>query len=272
MNDLMDVREALGEPEPPSEAAYAAGRASLLQHAAAARAPVPEQARPAVAQPGLRASRGWQARGLRHRRTGWLAGGLGLTAAAAAAAVVIAGTPGATGPSGHRHAQPHRHTQAEAISQLSGRQILLAAARIAAAAPASTGTYWYLKEAEPTSVSKTAFQAWYSRDGSEYDLLSPGKVFLASPHAGFSIGASSLTYRQIQRLPANPAALTAWITRSFYHPSDQPQTPGGLPHAVYSPPARAEIPGAGADHCSTRYRPRPRSGPQRSAPWRQCRT
>lgn len=225
MNDLIDVREALGEPEPPTHAAYAAARAALLQQASAARVPD---------------------RRLARRRVGRLAGGIGLTAAAITAvaavttAVVTSGGPGgeprATGGRNH-HPAP-----AMAVSRLSARRILLAAATTAAAAPQSPGRYWYLEETGPGPAAKTTERQWYTRDGSDYTWLVQDKgVFLASRDIGFLVGASSLTYRQIEHLPAGAAALTAWITRSFYHPSGPP-LPRGLPSARYTPPSRAELP------------------------------
>jgi hypothetical protein len=174
---------------------------------------------------------------------GWLAGGLGLAAATAAAiAVIVAvGTSGGSSPGGSARSG-RGNAQAAGISRLSGRQILLDAATAAATAPASTGTYWYVDELAPGSAAKMTTQSWYTHDGTVYTMIPQDKgVFLASPHAGFSIGASSLTYQQIQQLPTNPAALTAWITRSFSHPSDPPATPGGAPHAAYSPPPRADV-------------------------------
>jgi hypothetical protein len=237
VNDLIDVREALGEPEPPSQAAHAAARAALMQQAAAARVPEPERGRR-----GFRESR---ARTLRHRRMGWLAGGLGLAATAAAIAIIVApGTPSGSSPGGPAPSGPG-NTQAGGVSRLSGRQILLAAAATAATTHAGTGTYWYVDELAPTSADKTTTQSWYTHDGTAYTMIPQDKgVFLASPHAGFSIGASSLTYQQIQQLPTSPAALTRWITRSFYHPSGLPTSPGGPPSAAYSPPPRADIPGS----------------------------
>jgi hypothetical protein len=106
----------------------------------------------------------------------------------------------------------------------------------------STGRYWYVDELASGSADKMTTQSWYTHDGTVYTMIPQDKrVFLASPHAGFSVGASSLTYQQIRQLPTNPAALTAWITRSFARPSDPPATPGGAPRAVYSPPPRADI-------------------------------
>jgi len=226
VNDLIDVRDALGEPEPPSHAAYAAARAALLQQAAAARIP--------------------DRRGVARRRPGRLAAGIGLTAAAVTAVAAVAtalataggpgGEPRATGGRGHHQAP------AMAVSRLSARRILLAAATTAAAAAQSPGRYWYLEETGPGPAAKTTERQWYTHDGSDYTWLVQDKgVFLASPHAGFGVGASSLTYRQIEQLPAGAAALTAWITRSFYHPSGPP-LPRGLPSARYTPPSRAELP------------------------------
>lgn len=224
MNDLLDVRQALGEPEPPSPAAQAAARAALLEHTAAARASL---------------SRSVPAGARRRRRAGWLAGGLGLTAAAAvtAAALAITGPPRPAGQS------DRRHTSAEPVSRLSARQILLAAATTAAGQPPRTGAYWYLKETGPGPAATTTTQSWYTHNGSTYTLL-PHRhvVFLASPDAGFDVGASALTYPQIRRLPATPAALTAWITRSFAHPAGR-SGPAGVPSARYAPPPRAELPG-----------------------------
>jgi hypothetical protein len=227
VNDLMNVREALGEPESPSREARAAARAALLRHAAAARMPTQLHTRRPVAR--------------RARRTGWL----GLTAAAAAAVIAVIAVVATTTPSTTARGDHRNNAQEGAVTPLSARQILLDAAISAAAAPTQTGTYWYLKEiAGPGPVSKATTQSWYTSDGSVYTLIPHDNgVFLASKDAGFSVGASSLTYQQIQHLPANPAALTAWITRSFSHPQ-VPSDPSGAPQAVYSPPPSDEIPGA----------------------------
>ena len=262
MNDLIEVQEALGQPEPPSQAAYADARVALMQRAAAARIPAPA--------PSWNASRGSRARGVRHRRAGWLAGGLSLTAAAAAAVAVIvaAGTPGGPNPGGSGSGSAG-NPQARGISQLSGRQILLDAASAAATAPAGNGTYWYVDELASGSAAKTATESWYTHDGTVYTMIPQDKgVFLASPHAGFSIGASSLTYQQIQRLPTSPAALTAWITRSFFHPSAQPATPGGTPRTLYSPPPRAGIPADVAISLSELLSQVPAPGAVRAAAFR----
>jgi hypothetical protein len=85
--------------------------------------------------------------------------------------------------------------------------------------------------------------------------LSPYRraVYLSS-WGGFGVGFSHLTYAQIQNLPADPAALTAWITRSYHHPSVAVSTPppGAVPpgpkppRGVAAPPSRRDIPGEAA--------------------------
>jgi hypothetical protein len=226
VNDLIDVRDALGEPEPPSHAAVTAARAALLQRAAAAWVPDRRVAR---------------------RRAGRLAGGIGLTAAAITAvaavttALVTSGGPG--GESRATGGRSYHQAPAVAVARLSARRILLAAATTAAAAPESPGRYWYLEETGPGPAAKTTQRQWYTHDGSDYTwLVQDQGVFLASRDNGFQVGASSLTYRQVEQLPAGAAALTAWITRSFHHPSGPP-LPRGLPSARYTPPSRAELPG-----------------------------
>jgi hypothetical protein len=140
------------------------------------------------------------------RRIGWLASGIGLTAAAVAVviAVVTAGTPGAAGRSG-----PGK-TQAGATSRLSGRQILLDAATTAAAARAGTGTYWTVKQGGRAPKPWTV-QGWYTHAGVEYDAAPDGKEAYRQGDCAFSVGGRWLSYRQIQQLPVDPGALKAWI-------------------------------------------------------------
>jgi hypothetical protein len=215
VNDLTDLREGWGQPEPPSHAAYSAARVALLQQATAARAAMAQSERLTIASQTQRPAR---AARFRYRRTGWLAGGVGLTAAAAVAvAAVMASTSGVapitTGSGGHAAVHPGSHPVA--ASQLSARQVLLAAATTAAAASAQTGAFWYLKTRGPGADAGTPQEIWYARDGSMYQLAPNGRdVYLAGAGA-FEIGLSSLTYGQIQDMPTDPAALKAWITRAW---------------------------------------------------------
>jgi hypothetical protein len=150
-------------------------------------------------------------------RTRRLAAGVGLTAAAAAAAIA------ALVPGGPLNTAPVR---------LSARQVLLAAATAAAAQP-SSGAYWHVKEVydfdqppfgHPRGTWKwTRYtqETWTNRDGAFWvpdSAAGTGVVPLGGP-GGFSVASSDLTFNQLQRLPESPAALKAWITHSFEHPA-----------------------------------------------------
>src|SRR4051812_22245337 len=77
--------------------------------------------------------------GGRRRRVGPLAIGAGLVAVAAAAAAVVVALPGTPAPA------PAPAPQAAAPVVITGQEVLLAAATVAAQAPAGTGTYWHVK-------------------------------------------------------------------------------------------------------------------------------
>ncbi|HEV2374320.1 MAG TPA: hypothetical protein VGS19_19445 [Streptosporangiaceae bacterium] len=192
-------------------------------------------ARASVLGTGARDTTG-RLRRLRRRRAGWWAGGLGLTAAAAAVSMVVAmsSTATPTTPGGSDHGK----TGAVAVSRLSGRQILLAAATVAAATPTRIGKYWRVKEimpnlfpTRPPGWKPTAtLESWQTHDGSEYDLV-PGRnvAWESSPYKGFDVGSSTLTAEQVQHLPTDPGALEAWITRSWEHPIDGVHAPSTYP-------------------------------------------
>ena len=179
------------------------------------------------------------------RRAGLLAGCLGLTAAAVAAAVVLSsGTapvpttgpaPVPSGPRGTAHiVSPGR----------SAREILLAYATAAARAPATTGKYWYVHSRFLSSFPDT-FDTWMLRNGTNWTRAykTHGRI-IKLPRAGpgwelesepvmFDVRPKipktlpkihkpakpsprwpgAVTFGQLQRLPANPAALKAWIVR-----------------------------------------------------------
>jgi hypothetical protein len=191
-NDLNTLRDAWGEPEPPSRAAFSAARAALLERAGAGGgAPAPEHLR----------------RPVRWRRAGWLATGLGLTASAAAAAVVVGS--GTMAPVGTVGSSPP-------AARLSGQQILLAAATTAATRPEGSGTYWHIKTVARftnlTGGKNGAVQeAWTRRDGQQWQSLRPGTVVKVNERTRFWVAGVGLSFGQLQKLPADPAALKAWV-------------------------------------------------------------
>jgi len=183
--------------------------------------------------------------GRRRRRTGLLAGGIGLTAAALAAAVVVAS--GALTVPGRPPAVAYHDS-----GRLSARQILLAAATAAAAWPEDSGTYWYVKQIWSQPGYQETDEIWTPHSGNPEWIWAGKKtndrVVKIPVTPGFGLAGAPGTFRQLelmppqpqrvikarqrlikarrslhgsvpgmvtfgqlQKLPANPAALKAWI-------------------------------------------------------------
>ncbi|GAA5197130.1 CU044_5270 family protein [Rugosimonospora acidiphila] len=194
MNDLADLKDVWGEPAPPTQSARTAARAALMRQITAVHnsAPAPERPR----RLGV--------------RLGWLTGGVAV--AAGVAAVVAFAVPTGT----------ERST--EQTNSSSGQQILLSAAVVADAQPAGTGKYWHLSEVVPDSNGHPQkLDTWVGHDGSGYsEPEGTNGVYPTTVGGGFSVGAASLTLDQVNALPTDPAALTAWITDTYTHPAQQP--------------------------------------------------
>jgi hypothetical protein len=149
---------------------------------------------------------------VRRRRTGWLAGGLGLTAAAATAAVVVAS--GTTAPTATPNSPP-------AAGRLSGRQILLAAATTAERAPASSGTYWYVRTVitDGKDGKPLQWETWTRRDGQTWfrGEKTQNKMFKEAIPSPFGLAGVKMSVEQIQKLPTDPAALRASLAKAVKH-------------------------------------------------------
>ncbi|WP_433175285.1 CU044_5270 family protein [Actinoallomurus sp. CA-150999] len=166
---------------------------------------------------------------VRRRRIGWVAGGLGITAATAATAVLITSTGTTT-----RTATPNSPPPTAALS---ARQILLAAATTAEKVPATTGTYWYVRSEERDSANAkpTVGERWTRRDGQVWvrSVKSEGKVFHEGILPGvpkdrpFNVGTDFVSFQQIQKLPTDPDRLKAWLADSAKH-SDMRTSAGRL--------------------------------------------
>jgi hypothetical protein len=199
MEDLTILREAWGQPGPPAHAAYSAARAMLLEQAAAARTAAPERSTGPA----------------RLHRGGWLAAGL--TATVAATVAVAVAVSSGTAPVLSRPSLPAAgHSQG--ISQLSGRQILLQAAVVAATRPEGSGAYWYVKEAFAFASDGASYtqQTWTDRQGTTWVLdASRTGVWLMSGPGAWPMSGPGLTFQQLQRLPTDPAALIASISSGF---------------------------------------------------------
>jgi hypothetical protein len=136
----------------------------------------------------------------RRRRLTWrlAAPAAALTAAATVAAVAVT------------HGSPTATPNGPPAAAASGRRILLAAAVTAEGRPAGTGTYWHVKTVYSDHRSSETFESWTRRDGREYARYGPGRPVLSGGAASaFGLPGAQLTFAQIQRLPADPAALRA---------------------------------------------------------------
>lgn len=179
MNDLQTLRAAL-TPDEPARDVVDRSRHRLQNHMLGAPPP--------------------------RKRVGLIAVGAGVLAAAVAAGVVVATLPDtpADAPA----------PQAAAPVAVTGQEILLAAATVAAKAPAGTGTYWHVKINE-----SEAYEYWTKADGHVWfrGAKSGGKVIPLTLPTSFRLGGAEVTMDQIQALPAEPAALRDWITNAVAH-------------------------------------------------------
>jgi hypothetical protein len=204
-----------------------------LLHQILASATAPRQAR------GRTLGRGLVSPG----RAGLLAAGIGLIAAAVAVAVVLpSGTTTVPGgpPAATRHGPAAR----------TARQVLLAAALTAAAAPEGSGKYWYVKDTQSLQGRVYSVETWTPLHGRtwvrgnkmpgapvgklipdvagtagqfsladsdvllrELEGLPPRMYRIGGMHfKHYRVPPGLVTLAQLSRLPASPAALLAWIT------------------------------------------------------------
>jgi len=196
-DDLRTLGTLLATPEP-SEATIGRGRQRLV-------AAIASPARRHRVAAGGRFNRGPAA---------WLAGGLGLAAAATAAAVLLASgdAPAVRG------SHPRITAPSDAAAQQAGQRILLTAATSAAAQP--LGTYWHFKIQTTLGGSSSANEEWVAQDGRYWsaqpacDSIPAGVVAEGPGYGGFAYQAGDfLTYQVTEDLPTSPAALSAWFAR-----------------------------------------------------------
>jgi hypothetical protein len=126
-----------------------------------------------------------------------------LAAAAAASTIVVVSDLAPT-------ATPNGPPPGAAVS---GRQILLAAATTAEARPAGSGTYWHVKTVYGDMRSTESMESWTRRDGREYWRDRNGRPRRFAGTTAFTIAGTGMGFTRIQRLPTDPAALKAEITR-----------------------------------------------------------
>ena len=183
-------------------------------------------AKPGPSSDTVRKGRGELEQLIRHqshartRRPGWRMAGIGLAAAAVAvavtAAVMVTSGPPRTRPGAAVRSTATRHRPATAKPSV--QQMLLTAAASAQRAPAGSGTYWYVRVRAATGNGNKLYlaESWTKRDGQTWIRDQKGGTLIELPRSPgvlgpFFLGGRELTFRQLQHLPADPAALTRWI-------------------------------------------------------------
>jgi hypothetical protein len=160
----------------------------------------------------------------RPRRPVVLAGALATVAAASVAVVV--GASG-SGRSGNDAVTP-------AVSPLSGRQVLLAAATTAERKPVGSGAYWYVKTVTAGDKGGRPFQweSWTRHDGQTWfrGEKTGGKVVKEALPTSFMLGGPEVSFERLQKLPTEPDALTASIAHGVQH--GDVRTGAGRPDAA----------------------------------------
>ncbi|MFC4120630.1 CU044_5270 family protein [Nonomuraea zeae] len=134
-------------------------------------------------------------RGRARRRTGWRVPAFTLaTAAAAVVALLVTGVI------------------APAAAPVSGREVLLMAAASAERTPQGAGTYWHV-EREMQDVGRQ--ESWTTRDGRRWSKGAPGDPpgVVVPDRASLVLKGAEVSFEDLERLPAEPEALKAWLTR-----------------------------------------------------------
>ncbi|MCW2756292.1 MAG: hypothetical protein JWO46_38, partial [Nocardioidaceae bacterium] len=143
----------------------------------------------------------------------------GITLAAAAVAAVV-GATAVVGffPSGSGPLAPQRAAAATVLTQ---------AARAAADAPASSGTYWYTHSEtdRPISRTKTVHQdleTWQRQDGASWWRLKGEELKRDKETSAFLLCDKLVGYDVLAALPTEPVALGAALRDAMEHNDDGP--------------------------------------------------
>ncbi|RSN64086.1 CU044_5270 family protein [Actinomadura sp. WAC 06369] len=142
------------------------------------------------------------ARAPRRRRSRRPLLALGTAAATAAAAVTVI-VASDTGPSA-----PPPSRNGTAVAEMSGPQVLLAAATVAEAQPATSGTYWYVRSAGRSGTANAGtYESWTTADGRRW-YRAEGKAVTRLPgRHPIALERAGLELAEIERLPTDPEEL-----------------------------------------------------------------
>jgi hypothetical protein len=219
MDDLQMMRAVLARPELTEEAANR-GRRQVQER-------IDAGGGTARGAGGVRGSRPGR------RRAGWTAVTAGLTAAAAVAAVAMgsAGVPPGTARPSHGVGR---------TAEQSGRDLLLAAAVTAASRPDGVGRFWHVVTYSP---GQPPLESWTERNGVMWVWVGIGRQGgVVGLDGSLGVAGQWLTFQQLQQLPADPAALRNWVSRSLRcSRSAATDLASALARLLYDVPAPAEV-------------------------------
>ncbi|QFG22748.1 CU044_5270 family protein [Actinomadura sp. WMMB 499] len=138
---------------------------------------------------------------------------IGTAAATAAAAVAIVVTDGGSPapPSGDR----------TTVAQMSGPQVLLAAATVAESQPKTSGTYWHIEQAgRPGTPMAGTVETWTTVDGRKWVRIDDGKLTRRPGRHPIALRGTDLELADIEKLPTTPEelkkALLEWASRGTW--------------------------------------------------------
>ncbi|MFI6817676.1 CU044_5270 family protein [Nonomuraea sp. NPDC050328] len=132
-------------------------------------------------------------------RTRWFVPGAALVAGAAAAVVFATGVPTGDG-------VPY------ATQTVSGKDVLLMAAASAERTPQGSGTYWHVTT-RYADDEIPPIETWTRRDGKRWTRNEPGDApgEIVASWKTLRLKGAEVSFEELDRLPTDPAALTAWI-------------------------------------------------------------
>lgn len=131
---------------------------------------------------------------------------IGVAAATGAAAVAIVVTGGESPDSTSR--------DGTAVVQMSGPQVLLAAATVAETKPAASGTYWHVKKAAPSSGDHQTVETWTTADGRRWIRFDGGTLRKVPGRQPVTVRGTDLGIAEIAKLPTSAAGLKATLLKS----------------------------------------------------------
>ncbi|TDB94877.1 CU044_5270 family protein [Actinomadura sp. 7K534] len=129
---------------------------------------------------------------------------IGVAAATGAAAVALVTGGGSPDPAG----------EGTATVQMSGPQVLLAAATVAETKPAASGTYWHVKSVAPNSANFKTFESWTTVDGRQWVRYDEGALKKLPGRHPITVRGTRLGLAQIAELPTSAAELKATLLNS----------------------------------------------------------